>query len=65
MFLKLADDLLAQDDVTSVIEKSKAAYPAYEKKSGLKLFDLRAAKDGNPIAYDDPLWDKLLLSPIP
>lgn len=59
MTQKLADDMLAQDD-SSVIAKDKTAYPAYGKKSGLKLFDLRTDKDGNPIAYDDPLWDKLL-----
>ena len=59
MTQKLADDMLAQDD-SSAIAKDKTAYPAYGKKSGLKLFDLRADKDGNPIAYDDPLWDKLL-----
>ena len=56
---KLKNDLLSQDD-PKIIEKDKTAYPTYNKKSGLKLIDLMKDENGDPRAYDDPLWDALL-----
>ena len=59
MTRQLADDMVKQDD-SSVIPKDDVEYPAYGKKNGKKLIDLRVDENGEPIPYDDPEWDKLL-----
>lgn len=51
--------MVKQDD-SSVIPKDDVEYPAYGKKNGKKLIDLRVDENGEPIPYDDPEWDKLL-----
>lgn len=35
-------------------------YPTTRAENGLKLIDLRAYSDGEPIPYDDPLWEEFL-----
>lgn len=47
-------------DMTYDLEPDGEAYPTYGADNGLQLIDLRAAADGTPIAYDDPLWDSFL-----
>ena len=55
----IAEALTAQDDL-SRIEKSSKPYPTYGEDNGLKLVDAVRDAEGNFLAYDDPMWDKLL-----
>lgn len=50
-------DLKAQ---TAPLEKDDVEYPNFGIDSGLKLINLRADDEGNPISFDDPKWDLLL-----
>ena len=54
----LQKDLLAQDSYKA--EKDNIKYPNYGAQNGLQLIDLRVDSEGNPIAYDDPLWNQFL-----
>lgn len=59
MTQQLASDMVSQDNPSS-IAKDSTKYPSYGKQNGRKLIDLRVDENGNPIPYDDPLWDELM-----
>lgn len=60
--LKMTDglysDIMRQDDPSNIPEDKKE-YPAYGKKTDLKLVHLREDENGK-IPYDDKRWDELL-----
>lgn len=41
-------------------EEDDIEYPTYGKDAGLQLIDLLADENGDPIPYNDPLWDKFM-----
>ncbi len=51
---------MQQDSEKASPTRDDKEYPTYGAENGLSLIMLRAFEDGKPIAYDDPLWDKLL-----
>ena len=55
---QLVEDLLAQE--ANVIAEDNVKYPTFGKEQGLMLIDLRVDSNGNPIAYDDQIWDQFL-----
>lgn len=55
----LVSDLLAQDDPSDIAEDA-TAYPTYGVDAGLQLIDMRVDADGDPIAYDDEVWDTFM-----
>lgn len=59
MTQKLCDDLLSQTDAKN-IPTDDTEYPTYGKDSDMKLIDLRADENGNPIPYNSPKWDALM-----
>lgn len=55
---KLFDDIMRQEDPKNIAADS-TPYPAYGKKTDLKLVHLREDENGK-IPYDDKRWDELL-----
>ncbi len=41
-------------------QEDDIVYPAYGIDSGLMLIDMRVDSEGNPIPYDDPVWETFL-----
>lgn len=42
------------------IAKDDGAYPTYGAKNGLQLLDMKYDEKGEPVAYNDPIWDKFM-----
>lgn len=42
------------------IEQDDGEYPAYGVDAGLSLVDMRYDEAGNPISYNDPIWDTFM-----
>ena len=59
MTAKLQEDLINQN-LASTIEEDKVEYPTYSNFKGYQLIDLKDDNDGNPISFDDPLWNEFL-----
>ena len=48
------------DKYKQTIQKDNGEYPAYGQKNGLNLIDMRYDQDGNPISYQDPVWETFM-----
>lgn len=61
---EMADDILKQCpigyDVPLAEDETETEYPTYGVSAGLTLADMRVDENGDPISYDDPLWDTFL-----
>lgn len=55
----LAKDLIEQDDMSKLTGNSKPQ-PVYGKDSGLSLISLLEDEKGNPIEYENDIWDTLI-----
>ena len=56
-----ADAYLDDEDLEAATKGISAQFPTYgSTKTAYELIDLRVDENGNPIPFDDPMWDDLL-----
>ena len=54
---QMVNNLISQ---TLPLEKDNVTYPNYGVKNSLNLINMKMDKNGNPISFNDPLWDTFM-----